>query len=466
MAHVAVIGAGFAGLATGLFLARRGHTVELIEKDAAAPPDDVEACFADWTRRGVAQARQPHLLLSRGVRVLQEEAPETLAAFCAAGASLLTNLGQRKQAGDREAVFFIAARRLPMEAAMRGETLGRPSISLTLGEVDALIARREGGEPPLVTGVALADGRKVEADLVVDASGRWSKAPEHLAAIGADPVGETSQDLQFCYLSQWRRKRAGAPFPPGFMPLTINSAFAPFICFPADGGVFSVTMAVSLNDPLRGKLRRPEVFERVANAIKGFEPWLDQTDAITEPQVMARIENRWRSLAPEGRAVVRGFALVGDSAIHTNPTFGRGISFACLQARWLAEALEERDLRSAAFTREFEAWKVAELLGWYQAQLVADGRRLAGIERALRGQALPEPDDAPSRFVAALSLIAPENPQIAAALSRMMHMLTTPQELARDPVVGPAVAKRLEAGGSLLPPMAGPSRAEFEALVA
>ena len=465
MAHVAVIGAGFAGLATSLFLARRGHSISLIEKDEEAPPDDPEACFAEWTRRGVAQARQPHLILTRGNRILQDETPGALAAFADAGANLMTNFAERVAPDDRDAVFFVASRRLPMEAALRRAALAVDAVELVRGEVEGLIARDDGAGPPLVSGVRLADGSRIESHLVVDASGRWSKAQDWLAALGAEPAVDASQDLQFCYLSQWRRKRPGAAFPPGFMPLTVNAPYAPFICFPADGGVFAITTAVSLNDPLRGKLRRAEAFERVAGSIEAFAPWLAETDPITEPQVMARIENRWRSLLRKGRPVVRGFALVGDSAIHTNPTFGRGVSFACVQALRLAEALDEGDPASAAFVRDFETWREAELMGWFQAQVAADGRRLAGIERALAGQELPEPDDPAARFGAALNLIAPEDLALAKAMTRMMHMLVTPNELAEDAYVSAAVGKRLEAGGSLLPPMNGPTRAQFEALV-
>jgi 2-polyprenyl-6-methoxyphenol hydroxylase-like FAD-dependent oxidoreductase len=466
MADVTVIGAGFAGLASALFLTRRGHNVCLLEKDQDGPPADGEACFEDWTRRGVAQARQPHLMLTRGNRVFQAEAPEVLAALAAGGANLLTNQAERVAPDDPDAVFFVASRRLPMEATLRRAVLAEPRVELLAGaEVEALQLRAE-GEAPLVTGLQLTDGRRIDTDLVIDSSGRWSKAAEWLGAAGAQPPAELSQDCHFCYVSRWYRKRSGAAFPPGFMPLTVNSPFAPFICFPADAGVFALTMAVSLNDPLRGHLRRPELFQRLFQSIAEFAPWLDAAEPITEPQVMARIENRWRTLLRDGAPVARGFVQVGDSAIHTNPTFGRGISLGLVQAQQLARMLEEREPASAGLVRDFEAWREANLLVWYQAQVAADGRRLAVIERALAGHDPPEPEDSASRAVAALNLQAMEDPAVARALGRLMHMVVTPSELMADAYVSSSVAKRLEAGGSLVGPMKGPTRAEFEGLLA
>ena len=52
------------------------------------------------------------------------------------------------------------------------------------------------GAPPAVTGVRYTTGddeMEISADIVVDASGRHSKAPEWLAAIGAPPPRERQE---------------------------------------------------------------------------------------------------------------------------------------------------------------------------------------------------------------------------------------------------------------------------------
>jgi len=54
LVHVAVIGAGPAGLVLGAGLARRGATVTLVDRDPGPPTDGV------WARRGVMQFHHAH----------------------------------------------------------------------------------------------------------------------------------------------------------------------------------------------------------------------------------------------------------------------------------------------------------------------------------------------------------------------------------------------------------------------
>jgi hypothetical protein len=85
MAHVAVIGSGVAGLASGLALGELGHEVTILERDPAAPPTDTAAAFDGWDRPGVPQERQSHAFLARLRLVLQEQAPDLLDELFAAG---------------------------------------------------------------------------------------------------------------------------------------------------------------------------------------------------------------------------------------------------------------------------------------------------------------------------------------------------------------------------------------------
>ena len=52
--RVVVSGAGVAGLLSSLLLAREGHDVVLLERDATPLPEDAESAFA-WDRRGAPQ---------------------------------------------------------------------------------------------------------------------------------------------------------------------------------------------------------------------------------------------------------------------------------------------------------------------------------------------------------------------------------------------------------------------------
>src|SRR6266481_4063763 len=58
---------------------------------------------------------------------------------------------------------------------------------------------------PHVTGVRTRDGEEVSADLIIDATGRASKLPDWLAAIGARRPIEEAEDSGFIYYSRFFR---------------------------------------------------------------------------------------------------------------------------------------------------------------------------------------------------------------------------------------------------------------------
>jgi len=74
--RVVVIGAGIAGLAATLALARVGHLVTLVERDGEPPPPEPAQSFLDWNRPGVPQRRLVHGFLPLARQVLRENVPD------------------------------------------------------------------------------------------------------------------------------------------------------------------------------------------------------------------------------------------------------------------------------------------------------------------------------------------------------------------------------------------------------
>src|SRR4051812_25274809 len=84
---IVIIGGGICGLGTALLLARDGHDVTLLECDADEIPESPHDAWERWTRKGVAQFRQPHNFMP-GLRLLLEaELPDVQNALREAGAS-------------------------------------------------------------------------------------------------------------------------------------------------------------------------------------------------------------------------------------------------------------------------------------------------------------------------------------------------------------------------------------------
>ena len=70
MARILVLGGGICGLAAGMMLARDGHEVTLLERDAAPVPESIEDAWEQWDRDGVSQFRLAHFLHVRATQVI------------------------------------------------------------------------------------------------------------------------------------------------------------------------------------------------------------------------------------------------------------------------------------------------------------------------------------------------------------------------------------------------------------
>jgi 2-polyprenyl-6-methoxyphenol hydroxylase-like FAD-dependent oxidoreductase len=79
------VGAGTTGLFAGLVLARDGHQVVVVDKDARPAPIDAMT-VGSWQRPGTPQAMLPHGFMARGRALLRVRAPDVLRGLLDAGA--------------------------------------------------------------------------------------------------------------------------------------------------------------------------------------------------------------------------------------------------------------------------------------------------------------------------------------------------------------------------------------------
>jgi 2-polyprenyl-6-methoxyphenol hydroxylase-like FAD-dependent oxidoreductase len=465
MARIVIVGGGPGGLATAIFSARRGHEVVVIERDSPPPSGSAEDDFLSWARPGVPQARHSHNFLGRACVTLADEAPDVVAALIERGA-MKTRVGVAGNGTDPDdPAFALLARRLVFEAVLRRATECEPGITvLSRTAAECLVADSE-GPVPIVRGVHITGGEVVPADLVVDAGGRRSAASTWLKQCGARPFELRMQPCGFHYLTRFYRLTEGAEFPTTSLPIISELDYASVMAFPADNRSFSLTLAVSTEDPVRRRLREPEVFDRVLGAVPLTEPWLSVSEPISDIGIMARIENRWRRLIDaDDRPVVGGLVLVGDASLHTNPTFGRGVSLAFAQAQHLASTAERVQADPIGYVAAVEAWTSANLGIWYGSQVAADRVRLDHMAAGLRGEHLAPADDSISRFIAAMLALAPTDEVVARALARVAHLLTNPKDLFGDAQVVRRVGRYLDQHPVIDRPAEGPTRTEFEQL--
>src|SRR3954465_7590025 len=191
-----VVGGALAGRRAGGVLAGRYGEVVLLERDRLTDDGD------PVPRKGVPQGRQAHGLLPRGAVALERLFPGILDALETDGAvrgDLGLDLrwyhfGGYKRRGP-PGLPGVSQTRPLLERHVRRRCLGLPNVRLRDGcEAAGLVASPDRSA---VTGVELRprDGgspETVRADLVVDASGRGSRAGGWLEALGYGRLPETA----------------------------------------------------------------------------------------------------------------------------------------------------------------------------------------------------------------------------------------------------------------------------------
>jgi len=448
-----VLGGGIAGLAAARLLQRHYQRVIVLERDqrpdVATPAD----AFTRWERAGVPQFRHSHAFLARVRLVLLAHMPEVLDRLRAAGAREIT-LAETAPPGvpvparpDDEDVVLLACRRATFEWALRESVRARPGIVLREG---APVAGLEGigrdGQRPTVTGVRLVDGEFIPAALVVDASGRRSRAPDWLAALGAPLPAERSVETGIFYYTRFYRRRRGRA-PRGTTGLIAGDLkWVKVAVFPGDNDTFSITVGTPADDVVLKRLFEVEHFEDFVRTFPALRPW--RARGASEPiggdaapvLVMGQLRNRLRRFVDRDGPLATGFVAIGDAAYHSNPIYGRGVACALVQAALLDEALERHadDLRAVAL--HLDRRSEAELRPFWDAAASADRRLVGGARRFeltdplawLAGMA----ETAFGWFVDRGMVPAMRvDPVVFRGLMRVFNMLEPPEHLFRDPEV-------------------------------
>lgn len=397
---ILIVGSGIAGMCSAMALASRGHQVTLLERDQPPPDGDAEKAFFEWPRRGASQFRHPHAFLGLMCNLLQDNYPDLLDDFYAAGARrvefidmLPPNLAARytPRPGD-ERLFVLMCRRATIETVLRRYVEHLPGIQILNGAIVEGLVAEQGAQGLTVTGVRLHPksaahyGAELTADLVVDASGRTTKFPRWFSKLGVD-IHTEDHDAEIVYYTRHYKFKPGVAEPPrtGKDRAGGDLGYIKFGIFPGDNGHFALIVCLHRSEEkLIEAIQDGDTFDAVCRTIPGLQPWIaeDKAEATTHSFGMGDIRAQWRHYVVDGAPLARNFFAVGDAMIRTNPLYGRGCSTGILHAHILADVLDA-ETDPAARARLFDARSESELRPIYATSLAEDRR---GIRRA-RAQA-------------------------------------------------------------------------------
>jgi 2-polyprenyl-6-methoxyphenol hydroxylase-like FAD-dependent oxidoreductase len=441
--HAVVLGGSIAGLLAARVLADAYAGVTVIERDALSPSYAV--------RHGVPQGRHAHFLLARGAQVLDELFPDMTAQLRADGAPtgdalddtrmyLSGHLLRRTHTG----LPAISASRGFLEGHVRERVRALPHVRfLDRCDVVGLHASSDGRRVTGARVVRRADNsaeETVHADLVVDATGRGSRAGAWLVALGHAPAPEERVRMHLGYTTRQYRVRDD----PLDGDLGVLHGITP--AHPRGGGLARLEgrRALLTLAGLRGDHppTDPAGFDAFARSLRfpDVHAVIRDAEPLDDP-VAYRFTQSVRRRYDRVRRPPAGFVAMGDSLCSLNPLYGQGMSVAALEALTLRRHLRRGVARPRRLLRDLVGitegpWRMAA-----GADLAFDGVDGRGTPdmRVMRG------------YVSRLHAAAADDAALSVVFVRVSALVDPPAALLRPRVVMRVLRPRSSAHVSTRP---------------
>jgi len=347
-----IIGGGIAGLLAARVLSDHFDQVTIVDRDRL--PEGPEF------RKGVPQAHHTHYLMIRGRMILEQLFPGFEAEMIAAGAMAVdlgqdlfwfTRVGVPQRFRSQLRTFFCS--RSLLDWGVRQRLIAADKVCFV--HATDVIGLIPSADKTGVTGVQVrardrspdagATDQVLYAELVVDASGYSSRAPQWLEALGYAAPQEMVVNPFRGYATRYYTIPAGLPDDWKVMIIQgkppVGTRYGQL--FPMEGNQWMLTLIGAAQDypptdeagfmEYARSLPSPLIYE----AIKDAQP----TSPIYGYQ---HTENRVRSYEKLDRWP-EGFVVLGDAACTLNPSYAQGITIACFAAQTLDQCLRSQHQR-------------------------------------------------------------------------------------------------------------------------
>ncbi|WP_432029310.1 FAD-dependent oxidoreductase [Streptomyces sp. 1222.5] len=430
-----VLGGSMAGLLAARVLADSYDEVLVVERDTITG--------TTTARKGVGQGRHVHGLLARGQQILDELFPGFTDEAVEAGVPT-GDLGElrwffngRRLSPGTTGLICVSATRPVLESRVRERVAALPGVVLLeRHDIAGLVAD---DTRDTVTGVRVqsqepgAQERTIEADLVVDATGRGSRTPLWLEEFGYERPDEERIRIDLSYTTRKFRLRDDAVLDgdlsinPVSSPSHRRGAFLSRI----EGGLVVVSLTGVLGDSAPADL--PGFLEWTRTLpVSDIHDVLHDAEPVDDGAVFRYPASQRRRYERLSRFPNR-FLVFGDAACSFNPVYGQGMTVAALEALVLREHLSRGEVDPTAFLADIA--QVIEVPWQFSA-----GADLGYPE--VEGERTPE-WEASGAFMAALHAAAVVDGEVTATFMRVAGLVATP-----DALMSPDMLRRVEEGAA------------------
>ncbi|WP_420627781.1 FAD-dependent oxidoreductase [Candidatus Leptofilum sp.] len=350
--HAVVIGGSIAGLLAAKVLSDFFKKVTIIDRDVQ--PDPVQF------RSGIPQARHAHRLLPRGLEIMEEQFPGLIQELLAKGA---INVDTKKEitfqyggewhtAVSRPKNLSLSCSRPLLESTIYRRVAALPGVEIKQGLKATRLHVDSKNEK--VTGIWLqcrccgTPEYKLSTDLIIDASGKNSKAPQWLGNLGFTPPEEWSINSFVGYATRVYEipEEFDHSWATMYVRPTPPDGTRGGIIIPIEGNRWHVTLLGVGEDypPLDEggflEFAKSMPTQRLYNAIKDAK-------TLTKPIGFRGAASRVRRYDNLPR-FLEGFLVYGDAAYVLNPMYAQGMTASAIGSVALRECLEQQSVNDLA----------------------------------------------------------------------------------------------------------------------
>ncbi|MGW1377386.1 NAD(P)/FAD-dependent oxidoreductase [Streptomyces sp. NPDC002446] len=358
-----VLGGGFAGMLAAAVLSEHADVIvverERLPRTPALPTD-------------LPQARHAHLLAADGARLVEALLPGSVDGWLAEGARRipmpadLAACSPQGWLGRRRSPYVVACSRDLLDRVARQQVPALAGVSV----LDGTEAEELTGTAEHITGVRVRDTTtgetyRLDADLVVDATGRHSTTQDRLMALGLPPVREDVSDSGIVSATRIFRAPVGTENCPVLTtrsaPAAPDSAHRPpgrpapgrtATLVPIEGGRWLVTLTGTGDErPTEHANRFVPFARRTGNSAIG--DLIADAEPLSEVLLARDTANRRRRYE-QLPSWPTGFIALGGAVVSLSPDFGQGLSIAAHSAAALRETLRRHGMDDAGIARKVQ----------------------------------------------------------------------------------------------------------------